>query len=341
MSRRERGRVRVPLDPDVFKRHRELSTWKSPLVLAVCYLSMAALVSVAGQLSGWSLALFVPLAVLGTAAIQGHMSILLHEGAHYLLHPRRQVGELLAQLAGMPLLFTARSYRTIHLAHHEHSGDPERDPEREIYRSQNYSYEPATRWGPVLTMLFKDLFFIHALRFVGAVQAYLRKVPNYRMWTPGELLLFFAVHGLPMLVAGLSGVFWEYVLLWYGTLFTLTFFFLKLHIYGEHTGATGPTEFQRTWHHRPNFLFDAFVYPIRSGFHLEHHVFPSVPWHKMKSFQRELMKIPEWREQQSALDSDGYFFGHRTIWSAMIKRSPHEAPSGLSPVTTPHSAHHP
>lgn len=314
-----RTRVKIPLDPTVLRDHRRLSSWKSPAVLLACYVATAATVWLCGQVTGWGLILFAPIAVLALAAIQGHMSILLHEGAHYLLHPNKKLNSALAELAGMPLLFTERSYRTIHLAHHEHSGDPDRDPERQIYRGQNYTYQPATTWPPVLGMLLRDVLFVNALRFVASVQSYLQSVPSYRMFKTHETLSFIAIHGVPLLAAAAAGLFWEYVLLWYGTLFTLTFFFLKLHIYGEHTGATGPTEFQRTWHHRPNPLFDFFVYPIRSGFHLEHHLYPMVPWHRIKSFHSALMRLPEWREQQNMLDSDGYFFGRNSIWSAMIK----------------------
>jgi fatty acid desaturase len=253
------------------------------------------------------------------AGIQGHMSILLHEGSHYLLHPNRQLNELLADASGMPLLFTARNYRTIHLAHHEHSGDPLRDPERQIYKGQSYNYSPSHRLGPVVVMLLRDLFFINAWNFLTGVQKHLATLPGHAMLTRHEGLRGLAILGLPLVAAGLSGVFWEYVLLWYGTLFTLTFFFLKLHIYGEHTGKQGPTEFERTWHHQPNPVFDFFVYPIRSGFHLEHHMYPSVPWHRMASFHGELMKLREWQESQALLNSDGYFFGRNTIWRNMLR----------------------
>jgi fatty acid desaturase len=322
----------------VFQDHRVLSSWRSAAVLGACYLATLAAIVGLSHLSGWSLLAAVPLAMLVVAAVQGHMSILLHEGAHYLLHPNRKANELLAQLAGMPLLFASRHYRTLHLAHHEHSGHPEKDPERMIYRRQKYDYTPKDTWSEVTVMLLKDLFVINSLRFLLGVQDYLRSVPRFKMWTGTEILGFLMVHGVPMVLAAQFGVFWLYVLVWYGTLFTLTFFFLKLHIYGEHTGATGPTEFQRTWHHRPNPVFDFFVYPIRSGFHLEHHMFPSVPWHKMASFHRELMKIPEWSDNQKALDSDGYFFGQTTIWRSMIKQSPSAQTQGQGQGASMNSA---
>lgn len=325
-----RARVKIPLGAEVFREHRKLSAWKSVAVLASCYFASYAIIAGFWSVTGAATNLLpqfansIPVALGGIAflliaGIQGHMSILLHEGAHYLLHPNKRMNSILAELAGIPVLFTAKNYRALHLAHHEHSGDPERDPERQIYKDQGYTYTPCCSWIPVLRMLSRDLFFVNAIRFLGSFNNFLKSIPGHQLLSGREIAWFVGVHGLPLALAFGSGLGWQFVVLWYGPLFTLTFFFLKLHIYGEHTGQQGPTEFERTWHHRPHALFDFFVYPLRSGFHLEHHLYPSVPWFNMKSFRRELMKHPEFASKQHDLDADGYFIGRNTIWQRMIK----------------------
>jgi fatty acid desaturase len=325
-----RAKIKIPLNAAVFHEHRKVSSWKSPAVLAACYIFSFLIIAGFGKITKhlgntlpqhsdmFSLALGALVFVL-IAGIQGHLSILLHEGSHYLLHPNKRVNGVLAELAGIPVLFTAKNYRALHLAHHEYSGDPQLDPERQVYKDQGYTYTPAQSWGPVIRMLLKDLFVVNAIRFLASINNYLKSIPGHKIITGREVGWFIAVHGLPLAIAFGTGFGIEYLVLWYGPLFTLTFFFLKLHIYGEHTGRQGPTEFQRTWHHRSNPLFDFFVYPIRSGFHLEHHLYPSIPWYNMKSFRNELMKHPEYSMNQQTLDADGYFVGKNTIWNSMIK----------------------
>jgi fatty acid desaturase len=325
-----RAKIKIPLDANVFREHRKISSWKSVSVLTACYIATFLIISGFSKLPGLvesfdpqhsSIIKFAvgAFAFVLIAGIQGHLSILLHEGSHYLLHPNKRVNGILAELAGIPVLFTAKNYRALHLAHHEHSGDLQLDPERQVYKDQGYTYTPAQSWGPVIRMLLQDLFVINAIRFLNSINNYLKSIPGHKLITGREVVWFIAVHGLPLAIAFGSGFGVEYLVLWYGPLFTLTFFFLKLHIYGEHTGLQGPTEFQRTWHHRSNPIFDFFVYPIRSGFHLEHHLYPSIPWYNMRSFRNELMKHPEFAMNQQLLDADGYFVGKNTIWNSMIK----------------------
>jgi fatty acid desaturase len=308
-------RSRIPISGEIFRRYRRVSKWKSPLLIGVVFTAAVCLMFFGGSATGWVLA---PVSFLLISALQSHLTILLHEGAHYLLHPNRRVNDLLADICGMPILMTVRNYRTYHLAHHEHSGDPDKDPERRIYAAMGYDYKPYQRRRDLISMLLKDLFLVNLFRFSTGLSTFMKSHHNRPVLTLRDGVRFIGFVALPIGAAASIGLLLEVLVLWFLPLLTLTFLLIKLHGMGEHSGAVGPTEFQRTWHHQPNPIVDFFIYPIRSGFHLTHHTYPGIPWYNMKAFHTELMKIKEWRDGQSLLDSDGYFFGSNAIFTKMI-----------------------
>lgn len=310
-----RIKVRIPLDPAVLRQHRRVSHWKSPVLIAALFLTAVGLLVLGGRASGWLLA---PVSFVLIAGLQSHLAILLHEGAHYLLHPNRKVNDMLADLCGMPLLTTCRNYRAYHLAHHEHCGDLQKDPERLTYAAMGYHYRPHNRFRDFAKMLAQDLLGVSAVRFLLAMNRYLKTDPERPLLTARDVWRLIAFVCAPLSLAAAFGLFAEVLLLWCLPLFTLSFLLLKLHGMGEHTGETGPTEFQRSWHHQPHPVVDFFIYPIRSGFHVAHHLYPNVPWYNMKSFHNQLMQVKEWEAQQEPLNSDGFFVGRNPIFQRMI-----------------------
>lgn len=282
------------------------------------YVAGVGLAFLGSELSGWW---FAPISVLLIAGLQNHLLILFHEGSHWLMHPNDKTNDFWTDLlCGAPLFQYVRNYRLFHWTHHRETGVPGKDPELEIFRGQDWDY---ARRPPlsVAWMLFKDLFLINLLRFQTGMYRYLfrqAKEGGHLVFAPrdtGMFLLFWVPVGALATWYGL----WLHVLVfWLLPLFTVTFLLLKLHVYGEHTGLEGPTEFEKTWFHDYNPIVDFFIYPIRSGYHLEHHLFPNVPWYNMKRFRQELLKNPYYAEQSKKVWSDGFFFGERSIMGRMV-----------------------
>jgi len=72
----------------------------------------------------------VTVAICLVGALQHRLAGLGHEGAHYILFRNRVLNELVSDLLCMfPVFSTTEQYRQIHLGHHEHVNDWERDPE--------------------------------------------------------------------------------------------------------------------------------------------------------------------------------------------------------------------
>jgi fatty acid desaturase len=255
------------------------------------------------------------------AGLQMHLLILLHEGAHLLLHPDRRSNDLIADIfCAVPLLLLEKNYRVLHLTHHKYSGQPERDPEAWLYAGQKYHYsrQPAPR---AFVMLLADLVGFNALRFVRDFNAWIaqqRAAGRVKGYDARDLALIAGIWG-PLAGAAIYFGFWlDLLVFWILPQATFMYFFLKIHGYGEHTGATGPTEFERTWIHETHPVEDFFIAPIWSGYHLEHHLFPRVPWYHMARFRRHLLALPEFETRARPVTVTSYMFGRRSILRTMI-----------------------
>jgi fatty acid desaturase len=261
------------------------------------------------------------LSILVIAGLQVHLAILMHEGAHLLLHPRPAINNILNDyFCAFPIFNLSKIYRTFHLNHHRYSGATSRDPEVEMYKATGFNYQPQAL-RPLLFMLLKDLSGFHALTFVYHFnRAYMQLTKEGRA-TPIRLTEIVGYVGFWALV--LLGVhhwdMWrEFIFLWILPLFTFSGFFIRVHGYGEHTGVKGHTEYERTFIHNFNPLTNFFYYPIRSGYHLEHHLFPAIPWYRMDSFRTHLVTDPEFRSRSVPVQLDGVFWGKKTIWNQML-----------------------
>ncbi|MHC4393134.1 MAG: fatty acid desaturase family protein, partial [Planctomycetota bacterium] len=309
---------RPSLDREIMKACSQVSAWRSIALCLAIAGAIFALAWVGGSLSGFKLS--VPAFIL-IAGLQHHLLTLQHEGAHRLLHPNARLNDLVADVfCAVPFFTLVRNYRLFHLLHHKHVGSREHDPEVIAYRNEGFEYRRA-RWPRVLRMFAADLLLLNFLRFARDNVAFQKKhIEAGRLEPFGarDAALNLIVWGGAITAAVWFGFWVELLVFWVLPYTTLTFFFLKLHGYGEHTGATGPTEFERTWVHLLNPVVDFFLYPIRSGFHLEHHLFPKVPWYHMKAFRRALVALPGYSEQAALVTANGYVFGERSILRSML-----------------------
>lgn len=224
---------------------------------------------------------------------------LLHEVTHETAFRTRWINRALAHVAGVLLVIPPTWFRAFHFAHHRHTNDPSRDPERAGRPLQNAR---ALAWHLTgLPLWWSQLRILFDLARGDATADYIPE--RARAKTVREARLYLLCYGvLAVAVMASSAVAQTVIWLWLVPVL-LGQPFLRAYLLAEH-GLCPPVanmlENSRTTFTNRVVRWLAWNMP----FHAEHHAYPSVPWHHLPNFH-------EITQAHLASTSDGYIAFHR------------------------------
>lgn len=215
----------------------------------------------------------LPCSVLAAAALHG-ISLFTHEAVHGVLARRRWLNHLLGALCAWPVLQNFAAYRVLHLRHHAHMGI-EGDPDH----YENYT---GRRWL---------VYAMHWGRLLAGYPAYLLAIPvlalrqgaaRDRLWLSLEVIA--AAGGLTVACLTLPTA-W----IVHGWLIPMIVINTLVNVRGmsQHTllaDAADPVRGTRTIRGGPMSRF----FMCNENFHLEHHLYPGVPWHRLPALHAAL-----------------------------------------------------
>lgn len=252
----------------------------------------------------------VALALIGGRQLG--LSILMHDGAHGLLHPDRSINNWLGQWpSGAATGSDLYAYRTYHLTHHKFTQQPE-DPDlslskpfptsreslrRKVIRDlsgqtffKQRSHQFAVAWRGLKAMLNgegssgeRDTSAGRAfnLQSRNGVNAPVTNIDGAKTTarTVGRFLLVQAI----VLIVSLAFWGWTPFLLWLTALATTFQLFLRVRNIAEHactsTGSDDPFTHARTTY--AGLMERATVAPYWVNYHSEHHLFMGVPCYNL------------------------------------------------------------
>ena len=233
--------------------------------------------------------LVLVLVVCLIASRQQALFVLAHDAAHYRLFKARRLNDFLGRMLAMPVGISMCTYRVIHRLHHNHLYD-KRDPDIPLIAG----YPRGQRY--FLGKLFKDLAGLTAWKtfkyFFGApvinddageaarplndTAPHLRQAArNDRWWVLSWQVTIFTV-------AFMFDWWLEYLVLWLLPLVTITQMLLRFRAVLEH-GAISDTSSALTaarTNTGPRWLI-WLLFPHHVNFHIEHHLFPTVPYYNL------------------------------------------------------------
>ena len=175
---------------------RQLDNWTNWRYLAIEYAYLSVMLGIGFALCvGWSSSiistwLFVPAAVLISVFVgigQHRLVMLGHEASHFSLFRSKVQNELVSDwFCFFPIWITTYNYRLQHLAHHQHTNDPELDPDFAYMSTCGHHYKPPMErrdfiWrclvGPALAIpnQLRFLFIRVRLAFLTGVMAKFRR----------------------------------------------------------------------------------------------------------------------------------------------------------------------
>lgn len=226
---------------------------------------------------------------------------LLHEASHRNLHRAQRLNDWLAEIFLAPALATDLGlYRASHSLHHAKLGIPGQDPDYVVPGSsgrgawkQTYWLELTLRanWPRVVLGHFGDR----------------RLTPHRRLW----IAIWWA--GAIMLCALYKG-------------FVFSLFFVGVWIAAKATVFHAITVFRELCDHFGlerggiySFTRDTcigrcwrwIIHPHNNGYHLTHHLMPSVPYYRLPTAQRVLSRLPSYAA--GAVVCNAYIYGRNAV----------------------------
>ncbi len=270
-----------------------LQPWRSTLALA---LDWALIAFVATLSERW----FNPLLYVFCAALiagrQHALLVMVHEGAHHRLFENQRWNNFVSDaFAAFPLIFDTEMYRQHHRKHHRHlNTDQDPDWARKIPLSEWQFPKP---WSFLRKSLPKFLlingpreWLTFSLHFCGVLpvktlfsRSQLRRLMVRGLYY-GATLSIFAYFGRMDLLA----LYWfiPYLFIFPGL--------QRIRSVAEHFGLPRTHEFNATRNVLAKWYEKAFFGPHAVGFHLTHHLFPSVPFYHLQKLNQILLSDAEY-----------------------------------------------
>ena len=290
-----RDDFRQALPQELIARLARRSALRAGLAILGDFAVIAAAIAVA--LAWWPnpLVIFFSVLVIGTR--QHALFVIAHDAAHYLLFENRRLNDWAGRACATVQGLSMYTYRVIHRLHHNNLYG-ELDPDTALHggypRGKAY----------LIKKLLKDLAGLTAWKtyayFLGgapalnsATQVALRPLddtsPRLRAEAKRDrnAVVFFHVLALSFFI--FTGHVVQYLVLWVLPLVTVVQAILRLRAIAEH-GATSdfasPLTAART-NLAPAWLRWA-IFPHNVNYHIEHHLYASVPQHNLPELHREM-----------------------------------------------------
>lgn len=261
-------------------------------------------------------------AVAVIASRQHALMVMTHEGIHKRLARHLWFNDWLARFAaGFPVFISLAKWRFLHLYHHQYTHTAD-DPDRAIFARYPLESQKFVR------LLLRDVCGLNVLstlkyfidlpfgmkdfnrRFLGEV----REVQYRQVADMAQFALFWSV-----VIAG--GIwFWggtaaiRFVLYWVIPYCTFTQVFFRLRGAIEHGNVPDPqSPYQQTRTYLIHPVLSFFFAPKQVNYHLEHHLYPSVPFYNLPLLHSAL-------QQTVFLRENGYFEAFPVSLKKLVKR---------------------
>ena len=247
------------------------------------------------------------LAVIVIGARMHALAILMHDATHYRFLKNRKWNDIITNVTTMYPLFTSlEQYRQNHLRHHKHL-NTEHDPDWVSKLGVEAFQFPKTK-REFLLIVFSYLTLYRGVRdaiwFLKRFSAPQKKQPA-QAGNKALRLAFYIVLFTVLTVFGL----WKYFALYWVAPYLSTFFmFQYVRSVAEHFGELEHDHAltsSRTV--KANALERFFFAPHNVGYHLEHHLYPGVPFYNLPALHQLLMQEAEYKGKAHV--TQGYWKG--------------------------------
>jgi fatty acid desaturase len=271
------------------------SAWRATAAVLQDFAVIA--VALAAALAYWPNPLVILVSVLVIGTRQHALFVIAHDAAHYLLFENRKMNDIVGRACATVQGLSMCTYRVIHRLHHNNLYG-ELDPDTALHGGY-----PRGKWY-LIRKLLKDLSGLTAWKtyayFLGGAPALntstniaLRPLDDTSAKLKDEARrdrnTVIAFHIILLVFFAWSGYLLQYLVLWILPLVTVVQAILRLRAISEHGATTdfsSPLTAART-NLCPAWL-EWLIFPHRVNYHIEHHLYASVPHYNLPRLHREM-----------------------------------------------------
>jgi fatty acid desaturase len=279
-------------------------------------------------------------AIVIIAGRQHALGIVMHDGTHYRLFHSRRVNDLVSDwFCAFPTGLSTLGYREDHLEHHRATntaGDPYYVLINDI---------SAWRWpkskAAAMCHLLAETFGWNTLRNLKvshpwtALGQYLlhrnerEQAARVRFDLISTAVFWCLVAGVLTFVGG----WWYFAILWMVPALTCYQLFVRLRWMSEHPNREATDDGYVTHEVRGSALERFFIAPLNANYHLTHHLFPAIPFHRLPQVHRRLLQSAAFRDQPGLFSS--YLGSTDSVWADVLMNPGRDAAPSGSAATTP------
>lgn len=252
-------------------------------------------VLLAGGLALWSghwAAYLLAVVVIGSR--QHAMAILMHDASHYRLLKNRLANDLVSDLfLAFPVGVSTSLYRKRHLEHHRHT-NTDQDPDwHEMHQDEDWCW-PKLRWESAKLFAF-DLLGLNAPKTLKIISNWSPWPKLFTVSAPdGNLNLRERLCLITLIVGTAASLFWSglwipFVILWIVPSLTVLGAIFRIRSIAEHLETENTCELNASRTVNPTWFERLLIAPCNVNYHLEHHLFPSVPFYNLPALHRCLL----------------------------------------------------
>ena len=275
--------------------------------ICIEYLSIFTLIFLSIKLSNPFIS-FITICLIG--ARQHSLCAIAHDSVHYRICKNKWLNDLIGNLfLYYPLFSSQQKYRYRHLLHHKHANSDE-DPDF-IYKKNNIEYIFPQSKMTFFKNVLKYTFGIHYIINLFCNNKTIKEKTKYiiRGFTTAKKLdnlsyktnyrerigcIIFTLFVFLALI--ITGTFKLYILYWIIPSFLVIPFLFRLRSICEHFGVSKNTiDDSRTMY--PNWFDKIFLgFNWNLSFHLDHHLFPTVPSYNLKKLHYRLLQNKNFKD---------------------------------------------
>lgn len=262
----------------------------------------------------WNPVLYA-LVVMWIAARQHALALLMHDGAHYLLFRHKRLNDVVAEtLLAWPLFITMRGYRKTHLAHHRHLNTP-LDPDWARKQTPEWDFPMARR--RLFGLLLADALGLNTLKVFRRLGDLSSEGDRSEAGLRFQLLRA-AYYLAAFSVIGYFHAWTLFLLYWAVPALTWLKLIMRVRSIAEHFALVDDRLGVLTRTTRPSLFDRLFVCSKNAYLHIEHHLYPGVPFHGLPGLHAHLARVPGYLEQAHVT---------RSYWSVLEESTRFGAPA--------------